>query len=194
MKMKALKSMLAERFPKYRELNGVYFLPNFNHILSGFVVERRSVGIFLWKFRYPLFDYSENMSLLYSDIIYRCSFQDLKIGSIQEEYFYANLINKISEFCADSDEVYGVDDFSEQFKCIDSFQHPNIRMACGICSVLANNISDAQENLQISLNYLEGVYFERCKKILDMIEHNNARDAEGYILDLEKRMIMHLAL
>jgi hypothetical protein len=57
MKKRLLSRLLHERVPGLRSSDGYFFRGDFEHILQGVVLEYVPRGLYVWNFRFPLFDF-----------------------------------------------------------------------------------------------------------------------------------------
>ena len=180
-------------FPELSRLGRFYFIREFDHVLSGFFIEKTPRGAYLWKFVYPLFDDFEDLNLIYSQRLSgEQGYVDFDSGFDGD---MAKLIgDRVKDIVESARGILTIPQFLSYCEsypgCLDN---PLGLLNYGYGQILTGHYSEAGSNLAKALYKLPERRAQFCMYIMDLLKSNPGAAQEA-VLSLEVRKRAELGL
>lgn len=163
---KRFSRLVLDRLPGLTGIDGYFFSPAFEHILSGFFCEMTPHGAYVWRFVYPLFDRFEGFSLLYS---YRLPGEDGYIDFKREPKGLVGdiFVSRIEPIVGLANECKSIVDFLTYCRERPGLlRNAHAAMAYGYAQMLEGNKDDALSWLDRAAGDLNEPYSSECRLVM----------------------------
>lgn len=193
--MKKLIKKLCRIYPEYFALDNALVRKRYEHILSGFFLERTRGSIYVYVFIFPLFDNSEVIHLLYSNRVGHISLDSSGKGfSSGKDY-----LNQICEIIDKSDfivpGIISLKDFCNLMESMNGvLDNPHGQLVYSFCNVLLGNFGVAENYMKKSLINLHHSRTNLCERALSMIQSDPAKliaYLESEEINFKRRYLSH---
>lgn len=178
-------------------VDGFFYFNGYDHILSGFVCENASGGLYVWKYAYPLFDKLNYLHLNYGE---RLKHPDgfIDYSKISKADAASEFTKRIAKY---TEEVLELRDLENFILYVERSPHilgnPNIRKCYAFSLILSDRYAEAEKQLSKVLesetSKTNKQMYDECAKLIKLIGDNNEM-AKNLILSWEEEMKERLGL
>jgi len=196
MKTQQITRRIVKTFPQYMMLNTRCVIDkSYDLILSGYALDRTPSGIYINKFYYPLFDYSEGCHLTYSDRLPDLE-NIISFADIDKSDLADLTLSIITRWKEDVDEIFTIEEFCHMLD--KRYEKRNVwnsivRMNYGTAQVLLGNYELAKQSLIQCRKHLH----KNDIPTLDELEakfNQSPEEAKAFILQQAEKMKTQLKL
>lgn len=185
-----------ESRPNLDNVDTYFFVTPFDHVLSGFCAEMTPRGIYIWKFRYPLFDRYEGLSLVYSNrLAYPHGYVDY--SSVPKESAVEVFLSTVGECWSEVYEHLSLDRFLAYLQGEQFSKNDFIKKAISCCHILLGNeraAADCLRQAKDSLTAQRNMSFDKeCVDLIDALSSGGIEQARDLVMKWEAQMKTVLA-